>query len=157
MSRGSFRNNVGAVIVSPDRREVLAFHRIGRYEHGWQFPQGGVEPGEAEDEAILRELEEEIGTRDVSLLASSKSRTRYRYPKRILHSLSGKPEWKGVIGQQQRWYLVHLHAGTDVISFSHAPLEFDAYTWLQPRELLRRLVPFKRKAYKRALRIFDLV
>ncbi|HAF88185.1 MAG TPA: RNA pyrophosphohydrolase, partial [Deltaproteobacteria bacterium] len=92
MTAKKFRPNVAAVIFDSAKNKVLMFRRVskkneeekplsdgGQLRWNWQFPQGGVDNGENEDETLFRELEEEIGTRDVSIIRSSKKRIRYHY------------------------------------------------------------------------------
>ena len=52
-----YRANVGIVLMH--REQVFLGRRAGG--RGWQFPQGGVRSGESLEEAVYRELEEEIG------------------------------------------------------------------------------------------------
>ena len=72
MTAKSFRPNVAAVIMHPSNKKVLMFRRIakrnensellsdgGQLKWNWQFPQGGIDPGESEEETLFRELEEE--------------------------------------------------------------------------------------------------
>ena len=70
-----FRPNVAAVILNQRGDKILMFHRVDGRRKGWQFPQGGVDPGETEEQAMLRELNEEIGTNDVKILKQSSKRT----------------------------------------------------------------------------------
>jgi 8-oxo-dGTP diphosphatase len=57
--------------------EVLLVHRP-RY-HDWTFPKGKVEPGETDEQAALREVEEETGLR--CELGEELTGTTYRDPK----------------------------------------------------------------------------
>jgi 8-oxo-dGTP pyrophosphatase MutT (NUDIX family) len=54
-----FRPNVGIVIANDDGRLLWA-RRVGGRD-AWQFPQGGVQEGEKPEDALYRELEEEVG------------------------------------------------------------------------------------------------
>jgi putative (di)nucleoside polyphosphate hydrolase len=170
MSSKKFRPNVAAVIFDPVKNKVLMFRRVskkiegeaplsdgGQLRWNWQFPQGGVDPGENEEETLFRELEEEIGTRDVSIIRSSKTRIRYHYPRKMLYILHQQPMWKPFCGQQQRWFLVQLNCDTEQIAFTHHPLEFDAYQWISPRKGLKKVVPWKRKAYRKGLRSLGIL
>ena len=165
-----FRQNVAAVIFDPTKNKVLMFRRVpikneeetllsdgGQLRWNWQFPQGGVDPGEKEEETLFRELEKEIGTRDISLICASKTRIRYHYPRKMLYILHQKPNWKPFRGQQQRWYLVKLNCDTEQISFSHEPIEFEAFQWISPRRGLKLVVPWKRKAYRKGLRSLGIL
>ena len=170
MRAKKFRPNVAAVIVDPLNNKVLMFRRLskkdnkakllsdgGQLRWNWQFPQGGIDPGENEEETLLRELEEEIGTRDVTIIRVSKSRIRYHYPRKMLYVLHKKPEWKPFRGQEQRWFLVQLNCSTEQINFTHQPIEFDAFQWISPRRGLKKVVPWKRKAYRKGLRSLGIL
>ena len=62
-----FRTNVGIVLMRGNGQVFLGRRTGGR---GWQFPQGGVRHGEEPEQAVYRELQEEVGltAEDVSLL-----------------------------------------------------------------------------------------
>ena len=78
-----FRANVGIILSNDDGRLLLA-GRVG--SKGWQFPQGGMLQGESPEQAMYRELHEEVGLTedDVSVLGSTDDWLRYRLPKRYV-------------------------------------------------------------------------
>src|ERR1700686_1218663 len=79
-----FRSNVGIVLMH--REQVFLGRRTGG--RGWQFPQGGVRAGEAPEQALYRELEEEIGLdqSNVELVGHTAGWLRYRLPSRSLRA-----------------------------------------------------------------------
>ena len=58
IDRDGYRPNVGIILVN-SRNEVFWGKRVK--EHAWQFPQGGIKPGETPERAMYRELMEEVG------------------------------------------------------------------------------------------------
>ncbi len=109
-----FRANVG-IIVCDVRGLLLIGGRIG--QNAWQFPQGGVQSGESVEQAMFRELHEEIGLtpRDVEVLGCTRDWLRYRLPEQFIrnnvHPLC--------IGQKQRWYLLRLTGSRGRAAFRH--------------------------------------
>ena len=53
-----YRSNVGIILRNADGRLLWA-RRVG--QDAWQFPQGGIAETETPEEAMYRELHEEIG------------------------------------------------------------------------------------------------
>ena len=143
-----YRSNVCVVILNKKKNKVLMFHRAGVKKGGWQFPQGGVDPGESERQTLYRELKEEIGTYHVKILKVSPKRIKYKFPKWVQKRLKGQEGIKRHYkGQKQRWFLVQLQKGTKSIHFDHEPIEFDDYKWVSPEKVPPKIVSFKRKAY----------
>jgi len=144
-----FRPNVG-IVISDDRGRLLWARRVGGRD-AWQFPQGGIQEGESTEDALFRELEEEVGLApdDVRILASTRGWLRYRLPKRFLR----KGQEPLCIGQKQRWYLLQLLAGDEAVSLDHNPKpEFDRWRWVSYWYPLGQVVYFKREVYRRALK-----
>lgn len=142
-----FRANVGIVLIRDDRQVFLGGRTGGR---GWQFPQGGVRQGESPDEALYRELTEEIGLErsDVQVLASTRNWLRYRLPKQYVRRNSHPP----CIGQKQRWYLLRFVGSEDRFKFdSTTEPEFEAWRWVEYWTPVREVIFFKRAVYARAL------
>src|SRR5690606_35697365 len=79
-----FRPNVG-IILTNDQGQLLWARRVGGQD-AWQFPQGGINPHETAEQALYRELHEEIGLlpHDVDILACTRGWLRYRLPTRLV-------------------------------------------------------------------------
>ncbi|MCL7649316.1 RNA pyrophosphohydrolase, partial [Klebsiella pneumoniae] len=77
-----YRPNVGIVICNR-QGQVMWARRYG--QHSWQFPQGGINPGESAEQAMYRELFEEVGLsrKDVRILASTRNWLASNLPKRL--------------------------------------------------------------------------
>ncbi len=142
-----FRANVGIVLIRDDRYVFLGGRTGGR---GWQFPQGGVRQGERPEEALYRELKEEIGLEPdhVRVLASTRNWLRYRLPKQYVRKNSQPP----CIGQKQRWYLLQFVGSEDQFKFdwTNEP-EFERWRWVEYWTPVREVIFFKRAVYVRAL------
>ena len=140
-----FRPNV-AMVVHNGRGQVLWARRVG--EDAWQFPQGGIHQGETEEQALYRELREEVGLEPgaVKLIARSRGWFRYRVPAAFRRSNSG------FVGQRQRWFLLRLLAADDAVCVHGDDAEFDAWRWVSYWYPLAKVVDFKRSVYRRGLR-----
>ena len=75
-------NVVAAIII--DQGKVFATQRgYGDFKDGWEFPGGKVEPGESAQEALVREIREEL---DIEIRAGELLHTlEYDYPGFHLH------------------------------------------------------------------------
>ncbi len=141
-----FRANVGIILMH--HGEVFLGRRTGG--RGWQFPQGGVRRGESLEQALYRELEEEIGVAkaDVALLGQTDRWLRYRLPARYVR----RNQQPVCIGQKQRWFLLLLKQGEATFDFTRtAEPEFDQFRWTPYWEPVKEVIYFKRAVYARAL------
>lgn len=142
-----FRANVGIVLIRDDRQVFLGGRPGGR---GWQFPQGGIAQHEAPEEALFRELKEEIGLEagDVEVVAATRSWLRYRLPKQYMRRQSTPL----CVGQKQRWFLLRIKSGSRVFKFdTTSQPEFDTWRWADYWSPVREVIYFKRAVYARAL------
>jgi len=142
-----FRHNVAIVVINKSN-SVLFAKRRGM--SAWQFPQGGIHPGESADEAMYRELEEEVGLKvsDVELVGRSRGWLRYRLPHRMRRG--GSPQ---CIGQKQIWYLLRLKSQDSAIRLDGcSPPEFDGWDWVSYWYPLTQIVDFKRDVYAKGLK-----
>jgi putative (di)nucleoside polyphosphate hydrolase len=145
-----YRPCVGAMLLNPLGR-VLVGHRLDSTSDAWQMPQGGVEKGENPADAVLRELEEEIGTAKARIIAESAGWRRYDLPAR----LQGKV-WGGRYrGQRMKWFLLAFTGrDADIRPDAVANPEFKAWKWVEPADLPKLIVAFKRPLYEEVLAEF---
>jgi putative (di)nucleoside polyphosphate hydrolase len=142
-----FRANVGIVLIRDSGDVFLGGRRDGR---GWQFPQGGVREDESPEQALYRELREEIGleSEDVEVLAATRNWLRYRLPRRYVRRRSIPL----CIGQKQRWFLLRMLGSEERLRFDvTAEPEFDSWRWVDYWSPVREVIYFKRNVYARAL------
>ena len=142
-----FRANVGIVLIRDDRQVLLGGRTGGR---GWQFPQGGVRRNETPEQALYRELQEEIGLErvDVEILAATRNWLRYRLPRQYVRRNTNPP----CIGQKQRWFLLRLTSSEDRVRFdATGEPEFESSRWVDYWTPVREVIYFKRAVYARAL------
>ena len=143
-----FRPNVG-IILSNNRGQVLWAKRCG--QEAWQFPQGGIQTGETPEQAMYRELWEEVGLEkhQVTILAQTRGWLRYRLPRRYVRYDSPAPV---CIGQKQKWFLLGIQGTNDNINLNKChPPEFDNWQWVSYWYPLNQVVSFKREVYRKAL------
>ncbi len=147
LDREGFRPNVGIILLN-QRNQVFWGKRIR--SHSWQFPQGGIDRGETPEQAMYRELHEEVGLKPehVSIVARTRDWLRYEVPDRFIRR-DARGHYKG---QKQIWYLLRLTAGDwqlNLRATSHP--EFDAWRWHDYWVPLDVVVEFKRGVYELAL------
>ena len=141
-----YRASVGAVLFDATGR-VLVARRAGvaaGSEAAWQLPQGGIDEGEDPRAAVLRELEEEIGTARTEIIGEHADWLSYDLPP----DLAGRALGGRYRGQRQRWFALRF-TGTDAdIRLDHtAHVEFDAWRWTALAELPALAVGFRRAIY----------
>ena len=147
LDREGFRPNVGIVLLN-QRNQVFWGKRIRT--HSWQFPQGGIDRGETPEQAMFRELHEEVGLHPehVRIVARTRDWLRYEVPDRYIRR-DARGHYKG---QKQIWYLLQLmgHDWDLNLRATNHP-EFDAWRWNDYWVPLDVVVEFKRGVYEMAL------
>jgi putative (di)nucleoside polyphosphate hydrolase len=137
-------------VVANDLGQVLWARRVGGRD-AWQFPQGGINRGESPEQALYRELHEEIGLvpEGVVVLGCTRGWLRYRLPKAFVR----KGQNPVCIGQKQKWYLLRLVADdTQVRLDRNEKPEFDHWQWVSYWYPLNQVIEFKREVYRRAMK-----
>jgi len=147
LDKEGFRPNVGIILLNP-RNEVFWGKRVR--QHSWQFPQGGIKYGESPEQAMYRELYEEVGllAEHVRIVARTRDWLRYEVPEQWM-----RRELRGNYrGQKQIWFLLRLIArDCDVCLRRSEKPEFDAWRWHPYWVPLDAVVEFKRDVYQQAL------
>ena len=147
LDRDGFRPNVGIILLN-QRSQVFWGKRIRT--HSWQFPQGGIDRGENPEQAMFRELHEEVGLmpQHVEVLARTRDWLRYEVPDRFIRR-DARGHYKG---QKQIWFLLQLvgHDWDLNLRATDHP-EFDAWRWNDYWVPLDVVVEFKRGVYEMAL------
>lgn len=145
------RPNVAALMVNPDGGLLICerFSTPG----AWQFPQGGVDPGESLEQALHREVREEVGLGHLDYqVIERRDGYRYLYPE---HVRQRKLRKHGSHGQDQSYFLCHLLPEAPPVNVHQKPQEFRAYRWIEPDEFdIDWLPPFKREVYRRVMMDF---
>ena len=147
IDREGYRPNVG-IIITNDRNQVFWGKRVR--QHAWQFPQGGIQHGETPEQAMYRELHEEVGLlpEHVRILGRTREWMRYEVPQKV----SKRESRGGYRGQKQIWFLLRLIGrDCDVCLRTSTHPEFDAWRWNDYWLDINAVIAFKRDVYTMAL------
>ncbi len=96
-------------LIDPDDRVLLAQRPEGKSMAGlWEFPGGKVELGETPEEALIRELQEELGINTWESCLAPFTFASHRYDDfHLLMPLYICRKWDGIVtaleGQNLRW------------------------------------------------------
>lgn len=147
LDKDGYRPNVGIILCNADNN-VLWARRSKR--DGWQFPQGGMQRQESPEQAMYRELKEEVGLdpSHVRIIGRTREWLRYDLPESMLSSKS-RSEFRG---QKQIWFLLRfLGQESDVVLDGGDKPEFDAWRWTGYWDAAGDIIEFKRNVYQLAL------
>jgi putative (di)nucleoside polyphosphate hydrolase len=140
-----YRPNVAAILQRPDGLVLIG--QRSDYPESWQFPQGGIDSGETPEEAVRREVEEEVGiAAEAYAIIARSGPHRYDFP-------SGRDR-RGHDGQEQIYFLCRLHeADPPEIDLAATCGEFSAVRWVSVADFPFHLAsPMKQGVYREVLR-----
>lgn len=103
---------VAAIIHDNEGRIFTTQRGYGDYKDGWEFPGGKMEPGETPEDALKREIWEELETKIV--VERLVQTVEYDYPKFHL---------------KMHCFLCYIESGSLILK------EHEAARWLKPEEL----------------------
>lgn len=138
------RLNVAAILRNHESKILIGERCDTR--GGWQFPQGGVDEGETLEQALLREIEEEIFVKpEHCKIIESKGPYRYYYGREI----------RGHEGKDQHFFMIDFSGVDADIDLETEHPEFQAFRWIKPEEFQIDWLPeMKREVYRAVFRDF---
>tara|TARA_B100001971_G_scaffold70291_1_gene64790 strand:- start:11 stop:478 length:468 start_codon:yes stop_codon:yes gene_type:complete len=145
-----YRKCVGMMILN-DNNEILVGRRLDYPSGFWQMPQGGIDDNENPEEAVWREMMEEVGTNNAELIKMSSQWVNYNIPQDTLDRL---PWGKRYVGQTQKWFVFRFTGQESDINVGTENPEFSEWKWAKLNSLADNIVPFKRDVYKKILEEF---
>lgn len=146
-----YRPNVAALVVNSEGNLLIC--ERWTIPGAWQFPQGGVDAGESLEQALFREVREEVGLApgDYEVI-DRREGYRYLYP---VHARGKKLRKHGSHGQEQTYFLCQLKEHAPQVNVKQKQPEFRAYRWIPPEEFELDWLPvFKRDVYREVMRDF---
>jgi putative (di)nucleoside polyphosphate hydrolase len=138
-----YRPCAGIMLLN-QQGQVFVAKRIDTDVEAWQMPQGGIDVGEDAKGAAVRELEEETGIKNATIIAEFEDWLTYDLP----DDLYGKV-WKGRYGgQTMKWYVMRFHGNDSDVNIETEHAEFSTWKWANMADLPSLIVPFKKDIYK---------
>lgn len=142
--KNELRQNVLAVITNSDGKLLIIKNK--RFKNHWQFPQGGIKTGESPEQAVVREVSEEIGCAPNLLkIIQQLSET---------HSYIWPPYGqllKGYKGQRQTAFIMEFIGNDNDIDINKSH-EAEAFQWVEKDEVLNKLHRDRRRFAENILR-----
>ena len=155
----SFRPNVAMVILNTE--DQILWCERSDIKGIWQFPQGGVDPGEDFEKAMWRELMEELGVQNTrsyfEIIRRLDAPLCYLFPDRVIERWVNAGRVSEV-GQAQHFFLLRFLGNDAQITLTPPPgehREFARFIWGGP-EYVKQTPWFKREVIKQALAQFGL-
>jgi len=131
---------------------VLVAQRSGLKGGAWQFPQGGVEEGETHEQALYREIKEELGCNEFEVVAEYPQLLAYDFPADMPAKIA-----KTYRGQIQKWFICRYLSGKGPDLSLATDKEFSAFKWVPAPEALQDAIYWKKQVYTEVLSYFKLV
>ena len=137
------RKGVGIVLLN-NKNKIFVGKRIDNPNNYWQMPQGGVDEGEDNLNAALRELKEETSITSVQLIREIEGYLTYDLPDNLLGII-----WKGKYkGQRQKWFMMRYLGNGEDINLKTSKPEFLEWKWIEVDMLTKVVVNFKLHVYE---------
>ena len=136
------RTGVGIIVLN-NNNQVFVGKRKDNQGDKWQMPQGGVDQGEDFITAMRRELIEETSIKNIKILKEIQNMYQYELPNNLVGII-----WKGKFrGQRQKWFITKFLGKDDEINLNTQHPEFIDWKWIDPQDLPKVIVDFKKELY----------
>ena len=146
------RTGVGIIVLN-NSNQVFVGKRKDNPGDKWQMPQGGVDKGEDFITAMRRELIEETSIKNIKILKEIQNMYQYELPKNLVGII-----WKGKFrGQRQKWFITKFLGKNDEINLDTQHPEFIDWKWIDPQDLPKVIVDFKKELYLNLLKEINQV
>ena len=146
------RTGVGIIVLN-NNNQVFVGKRKDNPGDKWQMPQGGVDKGEDFITAMKRELVEETSIKNIKILKEVQNMYQYELPKNLVGII-----WKGKFrGQRQKWFITKFLGKDNEINLDTQHPEFIDWKWIDPRDLPKVIVDFKKELYLNLLKEINQV
>ena len=142
------------MMILNQTNEILVGRRLDHPSGYWQMPQGGIDNNENPEEAVWREMMEEIGTNNAQLIERSSQWLQYDIPIETLEKL---PWGKTYVGQKQKWFVFKFTGKDSDININTLNPEFSEWKWIKKSLLKENIVPFKRNLYSQVIKEFKYI
>lgn len=137
----TMRTNVLGVVKNKEGKFLV--QKNARLKNHWQFPQGGVDEGETPEDAVIREVSEEVGVDPKYLRLIKKLPATHQYKWQKHYQLL-----RGYKGQAQTAYLLEFIGQNNNINHEDSD-EVDEIKWVSKNEILPNLNPVRRDFTKK--------
>ena len=146
-----FRKGIGVFLIN-EKNQLWVGKRIDFKSNYWQMPQGGIDNDENPREAMIRELGEEVGIKkNYEILMELEQWLSYLLPDYLK-----KVVWEGrYVGQIQKWFACRFYGKDEEINLETHKPEFKDWKWIKPQDVMKSVIPFKKKLYRDVLKGFE--
>jgi len=138
------RKNVLGVIFD-NERNVLIVSRVNDPLH-WQFPQGGINPDENMEIAIIRELQEELGTSKFTVIDKCPETHSYKWARSLIRDDN--------VGQVQTIFILEFNGFSSDIILDHR--ELGGYLWIPHYKVTHLLHEYRKPVWKIVKKYFNI-
>lgn len=126
-----YRQGVVGIIIDSENN-YLVVQMLEYQDNQWRFCGGGINDEEDHQKALLRELEEELGSKNFEIIKESSIINRFEWPEHVTarRYLNNRKFWRG---QEQKQFLVKYNGKKEDIKFDQSELK--RIKWVKRKEL----------------------